>query len=125
MALNLINTYFVPPRTSLITQLRLDPSIRYQPHERHEREPEQKVQVRPQNLAVDAVGGGEHVVVVVPVDAEVDETEDVSQEDGQDGTQRLQVRAARDAEFEHHDRDQYRDHAVAERFQTPFIHRPS
>src|ERR1051325_8509173 len=59
--------------------------------------------------------------MVGPVDAEDDEAEDVGEEDRQHRTNRLPVRAFRDAELEHHDRDQNRDHAVAERLEPRLV----
>ena len=90
--------------------------------ERHERQPEEEVQVRPQNLSVDSVCGVEHVVMIVPVDAQVDEAQHVSQKHRHEGPERFPVGPMRDPQFQHHDRDQDRDHAVAERFETSFIH---
>lgn len=46
-----------------------------------EGEPEEEVEVRPENAPCDVVDGVEHVVMVVPVDAEVDKAEDIAQED--------------------------------------------
>jgi hypothetical protein len=38
------------------------------------------MEVRPQDLAVDPVDRDKHVVMVVPIDAEVDETQHVGEE---------------------------------------------
>jgi hypothetical protein len=48
----------------------------------NERQPEEQVQVRPQSRTVDALSCVQQVVMVVPVDADVNETQDVTQEDG-------------------------------------------
>ena len=48
--------------------------------DRDERQPEQKVLVGPQRHARDPGNRREHVVVVVPVDADEDETEHVGQQ---------------------------------------------
>src|SRR5262249_32192702 len=85
-------------------------------HERHQREPEQQVHVRPHDRAVDALARVQQVVMVVPVDGDVDEAQDVARQDGRQLTQRCQVRALRHLQLEHHDRDDDGDHPVAEGF---------
>ena len=45
--------------------------------DREEREPEQQVQVAPEDGSVHALDNLEHVMVVAPVDADVDEAEQV------------------------------------------------
>ena len=52
-----------------------------------EREPEQQMQVGPEDAAVDACVGVQHVMVVVPVDAEVDEAQHVAEEHAAERTQ--------------------------------------
>jgi fumarate hydratase class II len=52
---------------------------------RDQRQPEQEQQVRPQDRAVHAARGVQHVVVVVPVDPEIDVAEHVGGELGQGG----------------------------------------
>jgi hypothetical protein len=90
--------------------------------ERYQGQPEEQVQVRPEDLAVDPLGRVQHVVVVVPVDAEVDEAEHVRQEHRGQRAQRVPVRAVRDLQLEDQDRDQDGDDAVTERLETPLAH---
>ena len=66
-------------------------------HERNERQPEQQMQVGPQNAAVDPSVSVEHVVMVVPVDAEKDEAQHVAEEHGQQRAERRPVGAVRHA----------------------------
>src|SRR5262249_38288359 len=49
---------------------------------RKQREPEQQVQVRPKDRARYRRGGMQQVMVVVPIDADINETQDVAEEDG-------------------------------------------
>jgi hypothetical protein len=53
--------------------------------EREQREPKEQVEVGPEDPAVDAAGRLEHVVVVVPVDPQVDEAQHVGEEDRPEG----------------------------------------
>ena len=90
--------------------------------ERDQREPEEQVQVGPEDLPVHAGSGLEQVVVVVPIDAEEDVAQHVGEKEGQDRPQRRQVAAVRRLKVEHHDGDEDGDHAVAERFEAAFGH---
>jgi hypothetical protein len=61
-------------------------------------------------------------MVVVPVDPEVDEAQDVDQEDRGERFERRQICFVRRLELEHHDRDENRDDAVAERLEPVLRH---
>jgi hypothetical protein len=87
-----------------------------------EGQPEQEVEVRPQDLAVDPVAGVEHVMVVVPVDAQEEEAQHVAQEDREQRPEREEVRAVRHLQLQDHDRDQDGDHPVAERLHASLGH---
>src|SRR3954467_14079285 len=80
------------------------------------------MQVRPENAARHSIDDVEHVMVVVPVDAEVDEAEHIGGERRRERPQRRPVRAGRQAQLEHHDRDQDGDDAVAEGFEPRLMH---
>src|ERR1700752_3853703 len=66
----------------------------------------------------------QQVMVVVPVDADVSEAEHVTQEHRQERPNRVQRVAVRRPEFQHHDRDDDGDDAIAERLETAFGHAP-
>src|SRR4030095_1800314 len=80
------------------------------------------MQVRPQDRAVHAEGNVEHVVMIVPVDPEIDEAQHVGQELRQHRAQRGEIGSLRCLQLEHHDRDDDRDHAIAERFEPARFH---
>src|SRR5665213_167638 len=80
------------------------------------------MQVRPQHAAGHAIDEVEEVMVVVPLDAEVDEAEDVRAERRPEHAQRGPVRAAGHTQLEHHDRDEDGDDAVTERFEPCLVH---
>src|SRR5579862_1450508 len=61
-------------------------------------------------------------MVVVPVNADVNETESVNQEDGKDRAEGGQAGSAWRMHFQHHDGDDDGEDPVAEGFQAAFIH---
>src|SRR5262249_38818587 len=83
---------------------------------------EQQVAVGPQNEAVDARNGVQHVMMVVPVDREIDEAEHVAEEMRSRAYQRRPVGAMRQLQLQHHDGDDDGDDAVAESRQTFLAH---
>jgi hypothetical protein len=91
----------------------------------NQRQPEQEMQVGPQHLAADAVDRFEEVMVIVPVNADVDEAEDIAHEDRPQRDKRLKIGFVRDFEFQHHDGDGDGDDAVAECFASVLTHHSS
>ena len=61
-------------------------------------------------------------MVIVPVNADEDKAQHVAQEGGSQRTESRPVIAFRRMQFEHHDRNDDGDHAIAERFQSSFCH---
>ena len=68
------------------------------------------------------LGRVQQVVMVVPVDAQHHEAEDVGQKHRGERLQRGQVGPVRRLQLQHDDRDQDRDHAVAEGLETRLVH---
>jgi hypothetical protein len=62
------------------------------------------------------------MVVIVPIDADVDEAQDVTENDRPVAEQRVPARVVRRLEFQHHDRDDHGDHPVGESFESPLFH---
>jgi hypothetical protein len=80
------------------------------------------VKVRPEDGARDLFGGMEQVMMVVPIDANVDETQDVTEEDRQERFQISEVGPMWDFQFQHHDGDDDRENTVAEGFEPGGFH---
>ena len=55
-----------------------------------------------------------HVVMVVPVDGEIDKAQDIAQKDGVQAPQRFDVFTVRNFELQNHDGDEDGQHAIAE-----------
>src|SRR5260370_37395730 len=66
--------------------------------------------------------GLQQVVMIAPVDADEDKAKRVAEKYGSDRDQRLPGSLVRNFEFQHHDRDDDRDHSVAECFQPALTH---
>src|SRR5579859_5045216 len=66
----------------------------------------------------------EHMMVIVPVDSDENETEQILTERRHDAFEGGPVRTTRDCQFEHHNRDDDGDDAIAECLQAAFAHCP-
>src|SRR5262245_38940165 len=64
------------------------------------------------------------MVVIVPVDREVDEAQDVAEKHGQQRRECADLASVWRTHFEHHDRDDDGDDAVAECLEPGFSHGP-
>jgi hypothetical protein len=62
------------------------------------------------------------VVMVVPIDTEIDEAQNVAEEHGDQRQQRLDAFAVGHLHLQHHDGDDDGDHAVAESFKPVLWH---
>ena len=90
--------------------------------EGNEREPEQQVQVGPQNAPADVRDRVQQMVVIVPIHADEDEAQDVAREHRQERADRREVSAMRHLHLEHHDRDDDGKHAITEAFEPVLGH---
>ena len=80
------------------------------------------MQVGPQDAAADFLRGLQHVVMIVPVDADEDEAQDVAEEYRDQGLQGGEIMPLRHFHLQHHDGDDDGDHAVTEGFEASLVH---
>ena len=87
-----------------------------------QRQPEQQVQVRPQDASADSPHRVKQVMVVVPVNPDIDETQHVAQKDRQQRLQGREVFAVRHFHLQHHDGNDDGQNAIAESFEPILSH---
>ena len=90
--------------------------------ERHQRQAEQQEKIGPQDAAAHPAGGMQHMVVIVPVDADIHKTQNVAEEYRSQFPKVRQLRAVRNLQFEHHDGDDDGNNTIAERLKPPLAH---
>ena len=93
--------------------------------ERKQGQPEKQVQVGPKNTTANAMNGIEHVVVVVPVNADIHITQQIAEKDRQYRFERRQfigVRALGNLHLQDHNGNDDSDDAVAEGFHAVLAH---
>src|SRR5215472_596541 len=87
-----------------------------------QRQPEQQMQIGPQDATIDVPDQLKQMVMIVPVDTQKHKTQDVAQNFWQEWAQCLEVSALWHFEFQHHDGNNNRDYAIAESFESSFTH---
>jgi hypothetical protein len=87
-----------------------------------QRKPKKKVQIGPKDFSVDAFSGLKKVVVIVPVDADIEEAHDVTEKNRQQSAQSREARTVRNPEVQNHDGDNDRENPIAESFQAALCH---
>jgi hypothetical protein len=80
------------------------------------------VDVGPEHSTGNPLAGVQQMVVIVPINADVDEAEHIAEARGQQLRQCLPGRFLGNLEFKHHDRDQDGQHPIAEGLQPGFAH---
>src|SRR5215472_5780834 len=80
------------------------------------------MQIRPKNLARDVVRGLKQVVMIVPIDAYVEETENVTEKNGNQWKECGEIAQGGDLYIEHQERDNDGKYAVTESLYTSFAH---
>ncbi len=62
---------------------------------REERKPKEKMQIGPHDRAINLRRAVQEMVVIIPIDAEIDEAQDITEENGQQRSQRGEAGAVR------------------------------
>jgi len=90
--------------------------------ERRQRHPKQQMQIRPQNPARHMLRGLQQVMMVVPVNPHVNEAQHIARENRKQRLQSRKVGPLRRFHFQHHDRDDHREHPITKRLHPPLGH---
>ncbi len=90
--------------------------------EGNQRQPKQKMQIRPENSTIHLSRGLKKVMVVIPIDPHKNEADQIAEKHRDRGLKRRQIPSFGNFEFEYHDGDDNRNHTVAKRFQSPLRH---
>src|SRR5262249_32455802 len=80
------------------------------------------MQVCPENASRDPGAGVEHVVMIVPVDPDINEAEHVAHEHWNEWCERSEVIYMRNLQLKHHDRNDDGDYTVAEGLESVLAH---
>jgi hypothetical protein len=80
------------------------------------------MKIRPQNSRRNAFDRMKHVVVIIPIDSEINEAENVTQEYGDERPERFESLTVRNLQFEDHYRYDDRKNTIAERFKPVSTH---
>ena len=91
-------------------------------YKRGKREPKEKVEVCPKNLAGDVVRSLKQMMMIAPVDTHVEETENVTEKKGNQWKQCRQIGRGRDLYIEHQERNNDSKHSVTESLYSSFAH---
>lgn len=83
----------------------------------NQRQPEQQVQIGPQQRAIDVRDQVKEVMVVIPVDRDVDEAQHIAEKHRRQRQERIRARILRHLQLQHHDRNNDGNDAVGERKQ--------
>src|SRR4051794_17404955 len=90
--------------------------------EREQRQPKEQVQICPENAAAYPVGHVQEMMMVIPVDPDVNEAHHITQEEWKQGLEHCETGATRHLDLENHDCNDDGENAVAERFHPIPVH---
>src|SRR5687767_7715998 len=76
------------------------------------------MQIRPKCTTIDVLNSMKQMMMIVPVNAEEDEAQCVGQKCRQQRNKRRHIGAVRYLQIQHHDGNDYGDHAIAKCFQS-------
>jgi hypothetical protein len=80
------------------------------------------MEIGPKDRSAYLLYGMKQMMMIVPVNADVDKAEHIAHEYRKQGVQRGRIISVRHFHFQHHDGDDDGDHAIAEGFQPILFH---
>src|ERR1700734_2034381 len=89
---------------------------------RDQRKPEEQVEIGPEDRTVDALRGIKHVMMIVPVNADIHKAQKIAYKDRQHRQQIMDIISMRNMQFQDHDRNDDRKYAIAKSLQTSLFH---
>src|ERR1700675_2987817 len=91
-------------------------------NERGQREPKQQMQIRPQDASRNMLRRLQEVMMVVPVDADVNETQDIAEENRKEWLQSRKAGSLWRLHFQHHDSDDDGEYPVTKSLHAALGH---
>src|ERR1700730_13322639 len=91
-------------------------------NERRQREPKQQMQIRPQDATRNMLRRLQEVMMVVPVDADVNEAQNIAEENRKEWLQGRKTGSFWRLHFQHHDRDDDGENPVTKRLHAALSH---
>src|ERR1700675_1762641 len=91
-------------------------------NQRGQREPKQQMQIRPQDATGNMLRRLQEVMMVVPVDADVDEAQDIAEENRKEGLQGRKTGSLGRLHFQHHNGDDDREYPVTKSLHSALGH---
>src|SRR5262250_1816936 len=91
-------------------------------NERGQRQPKQQMQIRPQDTTRNMPGRLQEVMMVVPVDTDVNEAQDITEENRKEWLQGRKTGSSWRLHFQHHDGDDDGEYPVAKSLHATLGH---
>src|SRR4029077_191512 len=91
-------------------------------NERGQRKPKQQMQIRPQDATGNMLRRLQEVMMVVPVDADVNEAQDIAEENRKEWLQGCKTGSSRSLHFQHHDGDDDGEYPVTKSLHATLGH---
>ena len=90
---------------------------------RYQREPEKEMSICPHDSSIDMFHGVKHVVMIVPIDGNIDKAQDISEKNWYEFHESMCVCTVGDFELQYHDSDDDSDDSIAKGFEAIFVHK--
>src|SRR5690349_10114241 len=91
-------------------------------YERKKRKPEKEMKIGPHDPAVDVIADTQQMVMIVPVNPDINEAQNIGKKYREKRFERCQPGAMRHPQFQDHDGDDDREYTVTEGFESVGLH---